>query len=144
MLFDILQFVSTFVSRQGIQIKRVGLFPSLLMTPGLLLCEAVRRRRCSACPRHSRWGGGSTLTGQPFTFSYLRLSLSLTLNNCHPAGCNALLIHLKLTPFHTLAPHLAPHCSPRRLGTYGFSGQEIRETCQPVVLRKHIFYPPLL
>lgn len=48
---------------------------------------------------------------------------------------------LNLTPFHTLAPHLAPHCSPRRLGACGFPGQEIRETCQPVVLSKHIFYP---
>lgn len=49
--------------------------------------------------------------------------------------------HLNLSPFHTLAPHSALHCSPRRLGAYGFSGQEIRETCQPVVLSKHIFYP---
>lgn len=44
--------------------------------------------------------------------------------------------------FHTLAPHLALHRSPRGLEACGFSGREIRGTCQPVVLSKHIFYPP--
>lgn len=84
-----------------------------------------------------------------YCYYYLFLHRSLTLNNIYQqdawhvtheflhsvkAYCN-----LPSSPLsHT--PKLTPHPFPCGLGTYGLAGQEMRETCQPVVLSKHIFY----
>lgn len=157
MLFDISQFASTFVSRRGgvwwwwggsrsnvcVWIPAVAPDDSRL-----LLCEGFRRRCRCACPLRAigpvwtpdGWEAKKSVfsSGQ---FSHLPFAVSVSLSvTLLPAVCiKTYLESTHFTPSYTSSPPPSLHCSPCGLGAYGFSGQQIRETCQPVVLSKHIF-----